>query len=271
VSGLGSRVAIAVPLGAVALFAVYQGGWLLAALALVGGLVATHEYCAMTRELRPLTIAGFAGVAAVIIAVHQGGLAWGLAALFGTLVVAFWLSAVADVRQTTTVQLAVTLFGVAWIGLGLGFLIAVRDAPGPDDWGRQLLFAVVGAVWASDIFAYFGGRMFGRRKLAPAISPNKTVEGLLFGLLFGTAVGFFVLYDQPSSDPVTAGQALMLAAAIAIASPVGDLFESYIKRDMDVKDTGSLLGSHGGVLDRIDALLFAGAAVYFVALAIDRA
>ena len=130
---------------------------------------------------------------------------------------------------------------------------------------------MVGAVWASDIFAYFGGRMFGRRKLAPAISPNKTVEGLLSGLLFGTAVGFFVLYDQPSSDPVTAGQALMLAAAIAIASPVGDLFESYIKRDMDVKDTGSLLGSHGGVLDRIDALLFAGAAVYFVALAIDRA
>jgi phosphatidate cytidylyltransferase len=63
----------------------------------------------------------------------------------------------------------------------------------------------------------------------------------------------------------------MLAAAIAIASPVGDLFESYIKRDMDVKDTGSLLGSHGGVLDRIDALLFAGGAVYFVALAIDRA
>ena len=131
----------------------------------------------MTRELRPLTIAGFAGVAAVIIAVHQGGLAWGLAAVFGTLVVAFWLSAVADVRQTATVQLAVTLFGVAWIGLGLGFLIAVRDASGPDDWGRQLLFAVVGAVWASDIFAYFGGRMFGRRKLAPAISPNKTVEG----------------------------------------------------------------------------------------------
>jgi phosphatidate cytidylyltransferase len=271
VSGLGSRVAIAVPLGAIALFAVYQGGWLLVALALGGGLIATHEYCAMTRGLRPLTIAGFAGVAAVIIAVHQGGLAWGLAALFGTLVVAFWLSAVADVRQTATVQLAVTLFGVAWIGLGLGFLIAVRDAPGPDDWGRQLLFAVVGAVWASDIFAYFGGRMFGRRKLAPAISPNKTVEGLLFGLLFGTAVGFFVVYDQPSSDPVTAGQALMLAAAIAIASPIGDLFESYIKRDMDVKDTGSLLGSHGGVLDRIDAHLFAAPAAFYLLLAYGHA
>jgi phosphatidate cytidylyltransferase len=270
-TGLGGRVAVAVPLAVIALFAVYQGGWVLVGLALVGGLVATHEFCAMTRELRPLTIAGFAGAAAVIVAVHQGGLIWGLAALFGTLVVAFWLSAVADVAQTATVQLAVTLFGVCWIGYGLGFLVAVRDAPGPDDWGRQLLFAVVGTVWASDIFAYFAGRMFGRRKLAPVISPNKTVEGLLAGLVFGTAVGFFVLYDQPSSDPVTAGQALMLAAAIAIASPVGDLFESYVKRDMQVKDAGTLLGGHGGVLDRIDALLFAGVAVYFVALAIDRA
>jgi phosphatidate cytidylyltransferase len=269
-SPLASRVAVAAPLAIVALLAAYYGGWPLVALAVLGGLIATHEFCAMTRDLRPLTIAGFAGVAGILIVIHTHGLVWSLAPLLGTLVLGFALSAVADVRQQAIVQLAVTLLAVAWIGYGIGFLVALRDVPYGDDWGRQLLFAVLVGVWASDIFAYFGGRMVGRRPLAPVISPKKTVEGLVIGMIFGTALAFFVLYDQPSGDPISPGQALLLALTIAIASPVGDLFESYLKRDAGVKDTGSLLAEHGGVLDRIDALLFAGPAAYFVLLAIGR-
>jgi phosphatidate cytidylyltransferase len=271
VSSLVSRIVFAVPLAIVALYAVWVGGWLMTGLGVVGGLIAVHEYSAMTKELRPLTVAGFAGVAGIVIAVHRGGLVWGLAVLMGVLVAAFWMSAVADVRQRATVQLAATLFGVTWIGYGIGFLIALRDVPGPGNWGRTLLLAVLLGVWASDIFAYAGGRLIGRHRLAAEISPNKTVEGLIVGLIFGLAVAWLALYNQPKHDPISPFHALWIAGAIAIASPVGDLFESYLKRDMGVKDTGHLLGGHGGVLDRIDALLFAGAAAYFVTLALGRA
>ena len=127
-------------------------------------------------------------------------------------------------------------------------------------------------VWASDIFAYLGGRLFGRRKLAGLISPNKTVEGLVAGLMLGTAVGLLHAL-RPAARPTRSRRCTRseLALAVAVAAPVGDLFESYLKRDAGVKDTGSLLGGHGGVLDRIDALLLAAPAAYFVALAIGRA
>ena len=206
----------------------------------------------------------------IIVVTHQGGLVWSLAALMGTLLLAFWLSAVADVRQAATVQLSVTLLGVVWIGIRVGLPGGAARRPGPADWGKQLLIAVLLGVWLSDTFAYFGGRMFGKRKLASAISPNKTVEGLVIGFVLGAAVVFLTLYNQPNGDPISPLNAFEFAVAIAVASPVGDLFESYLKRDMGVKDTGRLLGGHGGVLDRIDGLLFAGAAAYFVALALHR-
>ena len=106
-------------------------------------------------------------------------------------------------RQSAAVQLAVTTFGVVWIGLGFGFLVAIRDIPAPSGWGRELLLAVLLGVWGSDIAAYGAGRMFGRRKLAAQISPNKTVEGLIAGLIAGTAIVFFTLYHQPHSDPLS--------------------------------------------------------------------
>jgi phosphatidate cytidylyltransferase len=271
VNALASRILVAVPLAVVAILAVVAGGWPMVGLAVVGAVVAMHEFGQMTRDLRPLTIGGFAGVIAIIVTIHEGGLVWSLLPLMATLLVTFWLSAVADVRQTATVQLAVTLFGVVWIGYGIGFLVALRDIEQNSGWGETLLIAVLIGVWMSDIFAYVGGRMFGRRKLAREISPNKTVEGLLIGLLVGTATVFFWLYGRPVDDPISPLNAFEFALAIGITSPVGDLFESYLKRDWGVKDVGRLLGGHGGVLDRIDALLFAGAAAYFVALALDRA
>jgi phosphatidate cytidylyltransferase len=270
VSNLTSRILVACVLAPVAIYAVVVGGWPMTLLALITGAVGIHEFCAITREQRPLTMAGFVGVVAVIVATHEGGLEWSLAALFGTLLVAFWLSAVADVRQSAVVQISVTLFGVVWIGFGLAFLVAIRDIPQPADWGKWLVLAVLVGVWSSDIAAYIGGRLLGRHKLAKVISPNKTVEGLIVGLVAGTAAAFVVIYKQPDSDPVANGDALMIALAIAIASPLGDLFESYVKRDAGLKDSGRLLGGHGGVLDRVDALLFASVAAYVTALAVGR-
>ena len=185
---------------------------------------------------------------------------------------AFWLSAVAEVRQSAAVQLAVTTFGVVWIGLGFGFLVAIRDIPAPSGWGRELLLAVLLGVWGSDIAAYAAGRLFGRRKLAEQISPNKTVEGLIAGL------------DRRHRDRVLhplspAALRPALAAARARARPgrggrrrrPATCSSPTSSATPGVKDTGSLLGAHGGMLDRVDALLWAAPATYFVALAIGRA
>ena len=123
------------------------------------------------------------------------------------------------------------------------------------------LYTVVLAVWAGDAAAYFIGLLFGRHKLAPTVSPGKTWEGLAAGTVATIAVAFIALYKQSF---LSIPESLVLGLAIAIAAPLGDLFESALKRDADVKDSGRLLGGHGGVLDRIDALLFAWVAAYYV-------
>jgi phosphatidate cytidylyltransferase len=121
------------------------------------------------------------------------------------------------------------------------------------------------AVWAGDTFAYFGGRLMGRHKMAPATSPGKTWEGFVVGSAATVFVSFVALYHQHF---LTIRESIVLGVVLAIAAPLGDLFESLLKRDMDVKDTGRLLAGHGGVLDRIDALLFAMPAAYFTILAV---
>ena len=147
----------------------------------------------------------------------------------------------------------------------------MRDLPGEHGLGKDLLLAVVLGVWASDIAGFTIGRLFGRRLLAAEISPAKTVEGFVAGLAAGTATVFFTLYREPHGQPLSTLHALEFGLAIALAAPIGDLLESYLKRDMGVKDTGRLLGGHGGMLDRVDALLLAAPAAYFLALAIGRA
>jgi len=271
VSNLASRIVVAVPLGAAAIYAVLVGGWLLVAVAAVAAVIALHEFYAMVRELRPLVLAGFVAVPAGLAAVHHGGVAWAAGPLVGMLVIIFWMSAVAEVRQPAVVQFAATVFGAVWIGLGFTFLVAVRDLPGEHGLGKDLLLAVVLGVWASDIAGFTIGRLFGRRLLAAEISPAKTVEGFVAGLAAGTATVFFTLYREPHGQPLSTLHALEFGLAIALAAPIGDLLESYLKRDMGVKDTGRLLGGHGGMLDRVDALLLAAPAAYFLALAIGRA
>jgi phosphatidate cytidylyltransferase len=271
VSNLASRILVAVPLGAAAIYAGLQGGWLLVAVAAAAALIALHEFYAMARELRPLVPAGFAAVVAGLVAVHHGGVAWAAGPLVAMLVVAFWMSAVAEVRQPAVVQFGATVFGAVWIGLGFAFLVALRDLPGQHDLGKDLLLAVFLGVWASDVAGFTIGRLFGRRLLAADISPAKTVEGFLAGLVAGVAAVFFTLYREPHGEPLSTLHALEFGVAIALAAPVGDLLESYLKRDMGVKDSGRLLGGHGGMLDRVDALLLAAPAAYFLALAIGRA
>jgi phosphatidate cytidylyltransferase len=123
------------------------------------------------------------------------------------------------------------------------------------------------AVWAGDAAAYLVGFLFGRHKLAPSVSPGKTWEGLVAGTAATIAVTFIALYK---TGFLSIPESLVLGIVIAAAAPLGDLFESAIKRDMGVKDSGRLLGGHGGMLDRIDALLFSWVAAYYVIAAFGQ-
>ena len=265
-SNLASRVLVALIGLPLVLLIVWLGGWWLFALAAVVGVLALHEFYAMTRPLRPIVIAGYLGLVLTLLAAQAGGFAWIAGALFATVALAFLLKGLADTKQSATVAVGGTVLGVIWIGLGLVALLALRELP---EHGRLAAFTVLLAVWAGDIFAYVVGRTLGRHKLAPKISPGKTWEGFVGGTAATIFVTFIALY-QDRDEFLSIGQALLLGLALAVAAPLGDLFESLLKRDMGVKDSGALLGGHGGVLDRIDAQLFAAVAGFYVILAFDR-
>jgi phosphatidate cytidylyltransferase len=255
-----SRVLIAVIGVPIVLGIVYLGGWWLFGLVLFAAVVALHELYAMARGLRPLVLAGYAGALATLLGAQLGGAAWMVGGFMLTLVLAFLFYGIAETRQPATVTMSATVLGVAWIALGLGSLILLRDVP---DHGRLAVFTLLLAVFADDTFAYLVGRLIGRHKLAPALSPGKTWEGFVAGTAAAIAVAFFALYEQ---DFLTIPESILLGSAIALAGATGDLFESALKRDLQVKDSGHLLGGHGGMLDRIDSLLFASVAAYFVVL-----
>ena len=263
---LVSRIVIAVPLLAAVLAAAYYGGWWLFAVALVASVLALHELYQLVRPLRPLVLAGYAGVIAGLLGATLGGLDWMFGGLLTTFAFAFALYGVAETRQSGTVTIAATILGAAWIGAGIGAILLLRDM---DDayLGRLSIFTVLLAVWAGDTAAYFAGRLFGRHKLARVLSPGKTWEGFVVGAAVCVAVAFFALYTDRDSF-LEIWEAVVLGTVIAAAGTIGDLFESAVKRDMQVKDSGRLLGGHGGVLDRIDALLFAAPAAYFTLLAL---
>lgn len=241
---------------------VWLGGWWFSALVVVAALVAIHEFVVMARPLRPLAPAAYLGTLLGLVGARSGGLVWLLGGVLATFVFAFVLNAFAETRAPSTVAISATVFGATWIGFGLGHLILLRQLHQEP---RLIAFTVLLTVWAADTFAYFGGRLLGRRKLAPSLSPGKTWEGFLVGSVAGTFVSFVALYDTRHTY-LTSWQAVVLGLVVVLAAAAGDLFESMLKRDMQVKDTGRLLGGHGGMLDRIDALLFAGAAAYYLVL-----
>ncbi|HSC90461.1 MAG TPA: phosphatidate cytidylyltransferase [Gaiellaceae bacterium] len=261
-----SRILVAVVALPVVLGVVWLGGWWLFALVAVGSIVALHEYTSMTRQLRPVVLGGYVGVLAMLVGASRGGIEWLLGGFMLAIAVTFALHVLAETRQPPTVAIGATLLGVAWIGFGLGHLVLLRDT----EEGRLALYTVLIAVFAADTLAFFAGRLLGRHKLAPTMSPGKTWEGFVAGTLAAVAVAFFALYEDRATY-LSIPQALVLGLVVALAEAAGDLFESALKRDMQVKDTGRLLGGHGGVLDRIDSLLWAGPAAFYLLLAYGHA
>lgn len=262
-SSFASRVAVAALLLPPVFGLIWAGGWWFFVLAAVVAVLALHEFYEMTRPLRPVLLAGFAATLAALLGA-QWGPEWALGGFLATFGFAFVFKGLAGASPTTA-SLAATVLGAAWIGLSLAHMTFIREIP---EHGVLAAFTILLAVFAADTVAYFVGRLFGRHKLAPRTSPGKTWEGLVAGTIAAVLVPFFAFYEEGFLE---VWESLVLGGAIAAAAPIGDLFESALKRDAGIKDSGRLLLGHGGMLDRLDALLFAAVASYYVLLAFGAA
>jgi phosphatidate cytidylyltransferase len=263
-SDLAPRVLIAIPAIAYAIFIVSQGGAVFAVGIYVLGVVALGELYTLMGRVRPAALAGFLTLAAMIAAALYGEPRHVLMVLAAAFPVTFVLALLRPRRENVSWAIAATMFGALWVGIAMVYAVLLRETPH----GDGLVIDVLVATFVGDSFAYFGGRLYGRTRIAPRISPGKTLEGLVAGVVGSTLAFWFAGLYQ---DWLTGPHALLMGLVVAFAAPVGDLFESLIKRDLEVKDTGRFFGVHGGVLDRLDALFFTIVAGYFAALTLGYA
>jgi phosphatidate cytidylyltransferase len=254
------RVLFAIPWIAFAIAITVFGG-LPFAIAMVGiGLICLREYFVMTAELRPIQIAAYVAVAGMVAAAYFGTAFNILLVGTASFPLLFAFGADRRHRDGAVISMGVTLLGAIWIGIPLVHAVLLRDLP---DHGAALVVDVLVGTFAADTGAYATGRMFGSHRIAPSLSPNKTAEGLLGGFLIGTMGFWFAGLYQ---DWLTGIDALTIGAAVAAVAPVGDLFASMVKRDLGRKDTGKVFGPHGGLLDRLDAVLFTIVVGYYLSL-----
>jgi len=256
------RILVALPWIVFAIAITVAGGLVFAAAMIALGVVALGEYVGMTSRYRTLAIPAYISVAALVVAAHFGSAFNVLYVLAGTFPLLFFFAARGDHREGATVSLGVTLLGIVWIGVPLTHAVFLRGLP---DHGAALLIDVLVGTFVADTAAYATGRMFGSHKIAPNLSPNKTVEGLVGGFVIGTMGFWFAGLYQ---DWLSGVDALMIGAAVAAVAPIGDLFESMLKRDLGTKDTGTLFGPHGGLLDRLDAVFFTIVIGYYLSVAV---
>jgi phosphatidate cytidylyltransferase len=255
------RILVAIPWIVFAIAITALGGVVFMAAMAMLGVIGLREYFLMARSMRPVQVAGFAAVPAMIVAAHFGNSFQVLMVAVASFPLLFLFGANRDQRQGVTVSMAVTLLGIVWIGLPLVHAVLLRDLP---NHGGALLIDVLVGTFATDTAAYATGRLFGSRRITPRLSPNKTLEGLIGGFVIGTMAFWFAGLYQ---DWLSGTSALIIGACVAALAPVGDLFESMVKRDLGIKDTGNIFGPHGGLLDRLDAVLFTIVVGYYLSVA----
>ncbi|MGH9225868.1 MAG: phosphatidate cytidylyltransferase, partial [Acidimicrobiales bacterium] len=257
---VSTRVVTGAIAGGVVLLAAAVGPGALVGLVAVALTMASAEmYKGLrTRGYHPATLLGLVGAPALVGAVYWKGLdAYPLViSLFVVFTLLWYLIGV--VRAAPAMNVAVTLMTFLYIAFLGSFAALMLKAGSP---GIRILVGAILATVAYDVGAYFGGRSMGRTPLAPAISPGKTVEGAVAASIV-TLITCLVIVRN--IEPWDGGKAFWLAVAVCLAAPLGDLCESMIKRDLGVKDMGNVLPGHGGVLDRIDTLLFVIPATYYL-------
>jgi phosphatidate cytidylyltransferase len=246
-----TRVLSGIVLGAAALAAIlFLPAMALRIAVCAVAALAAREYLSIVVARSSLPVLALVVAACWLVPNWQGPLAIRLLGLMMA-----WVALTVLWRGTSVQEAGAEVLAPLYLGLPLGMLLTVRDEAGP-----QTALLLIGTVVVSDSAQYYSGRLLGRRPLAPAISPKKTQEGALGGLLFATL--FMALVGPLFIDRPRPALAL-LGALVAVAGIAGDLFESRLKRAAGVKDSSALIPGHGGVLDRIDALLFAAPVFYF--------
>ena len=250
------RAATALVLAPIALGAIALGKWAVLVLVFIVMSVAAYE---LSEALKPLPFAAALGAGALplLLSVPYERTGILVGAILSLPWALFWLAGRPEIRTLQAV-LAVLLMAL-WVGAPLAHLgLFPRSRYGV----ILILIAVVGP-WISDSGAYFAGHLFGRRLLFPSLSPNKTVEGSLGGLLLTILVVGLISYQFLD---FSLAKVAIIGVGVSIFSQSGDLFESTLKRILDVKDLGHFLPGHGGILDRVDSLLFTAPAVYYISL-----
>jgi phosphatidate cytidylyltransferase len=261
---LTKRVAVAMVGIPLSLAAAYVGGYTLAALLAIMAAAGASELCRMYRGRGSTASPLLAGLLAAALVLMAAGMRMTAFVTVSTLLglvagSGIMLSAPSEARPGEAV--VVTLFAAVYTGALLSFAVWIRELAGDrrDLAATAVLFLPVVVTWVGDTAAYFFGRTFGRHGFAPRISPKKTWEGAISGLI--AAAGGAWLYVELTRDLVGWSSAtwemLAFGGAVGLAGQTGDLFESRFKRDCGVKDSSGLLPGHGGVLDRVDSLLFA--------------
>ena len=269
-AALGKRLLTAA-VGIPVLYVSIKAGpaWLVFAIVAVCAALAAWEACALLArpDRRPLTLLAMTGSILVSVPFLAPGVPF---ALPFVVVLAFTLLGASALRRNLNEQVEAslaTMFVVVFVGLPLGFLTALRATP-DEEMGRDLLVLLLVAVWLGDTAAMYVGSLVGRHRLAPRISPRKSVEGALAGIAAGSLAGLLAHFWWFHRLPV--GHALAIGALVGIAGIGGDLAESVLKRAAGAKDSSALLPGHGGFLDRIDSLLFAGPVLYYYYQALLR-
>ncbi len=259
-SDLLSRILVAIPLAVATIVFDNLGGLAFELFIIAAGCICMHELYRLLEVWRPVPAVGFAALVAMVLVAHSGDPRQVLEVAVAVVPVLLLVVLVRE-QPRSTVAIAGTLLGVYWIGFAFAHVELLRQLPH----GNSVFLDVLIGTFVGDTGAYAGGRLFGRRPLAPHVSPNKTVEGLFCGMLVAILAVFLAGLYQTW---LTQGDALLLGLAVALLGPLGDLFESVVKRDAGTKDAGSVFGAHGGALDRLDSALFTVVVGYYIWLAI---
>ncbi len=239
-------------------------------LALVLGAAGAWEFYKLTGVSRIVPLAVF-GVIFTLLFIIYPHINYSLnippasLVLTGAVVLSLILLVFLPKKEGLFIHWAGMIAGMLYIGWMLSFLVALRLEPGTvafPEVGRNFLFLALFATFGSDTAAFFIGKAFGRHKLAPQISPGKTWEGAIAGVAGGIIISLLFTLETSLQLPLSWWQAILLGALVSVFGQVGDLAESLLKRNYGVKDSGSLMPGHGGILDRMDSVLFAGAVVY---------
>jgi phosphatidate cytidylyltransferase len=251
-----TRVLVAIPLAIATIIFTNVGGLPFALFLIAAGLICMHELYGLLAIWRPVPLIGLAALVGMVLVARTGNQGGVLEVAVAAVPVVL-LAVILSDRRRPTVAIAGTLLGIYWIGFAFAHAELLRELPH----GNGVFIDVVVGTFVGDTGAYAGGRLFGRRQLAPNVSPNKTVEGLFCGMLVAILAVFLAGLYQTW---LTQGNALLLGVAVAALAPLGDLFESVVKRDAGVKDSGSVFGPHGGALDRLDGALFAVVVGFYI-------